>query len=184
MFHPFEQIESERRCRYFYVFFAATLLMMLVMNWISAPLNTSAAPYGIVSFEFAGKLDKAQAMMASWNTQGMTRAAFIQGLDFLFPLVYSSAIGLACVMAGGVLQRRNWPLVGLGNTLAWGLWLAAGLDYIENIGLTALLFGVESDGWAMLSMACATLKFLLIFLGMVYALYGLMVRLAIAKPSA
>jgi hypothetical protein len=122
--------------------------------------------------------------MVSWNTQGMIRAAFIQGLDFLFPLVYSSAIGLGCVMAGGVLQVRKWPLAGLGNTLAWGLWLAAGLDYIENIGLTVILFGAGSDGWALLSMVCATLKFLLIFLGMVYALYGLMVRLAIAKPPA
>jgi hypothetical protein len=184
MKHPFDRIKPERRGRYFYVFFAATLLLMVVMNWISAPLNTPAAPYGIVSFEFAGKLDRAQAMMASWNTQGMIRAAFIQGLDFLFPLVYSSAIGLGCVMAGAVLQGHKWPLAGLGSVLAWGLWLAAGLDYIENIGLTALLFGAESDGLAMLSMGCAVVKFLLIFLGMVYALYGLMIRLAIAKPSA
>ena len=114
----------------------------------------------------------------------MVRAAFIQGLDFLFPLVYSSAIGLGCLMAGGVLQVRKWPLSRLGGMLAWGLWLAAGFDYIENFALTALLFGTEGATWAMLSTVCATVKFLLIFLGMVYALYGLMIRLVIAKPGS
>lgn len=182
MIHPFQHIRVDRRIKYLIVFLAGTLFLMLMMNAIGEPLNTQEAPYGIVSFEFAGSLEKAQAIMSSWGAQGMVRAAFIQGLDFLFPLVYSSAIGLGCVMASEGLQRRKWPLAGLGDVLAWGLWLAAGLDYLENIGLTALLFGAGNDGWAILAAICAVFKFLFIFFGMVYALYGLVVRLAIAKP--
>ena len=184
MKHPFEQIKPERRGNYFCAFLIATLLLMAVMNWVGAPLNTADAPYGIVSFEFAGRMAKAQAMMSSWGADGMQRAAFIQGLDFLFPLVYSNAIGMACIMATSVLQGRKWPLAGLGGALAWGLWLAAGFDYIENTALTALLFGTGGTAWALLSTVCATVKFTLIFLGMVYALYGLMIRLVIAKPGS
>lgn len=183
MTHAFERIKPERRSRYFYVFLIATLLLMVVMNWIGAPLNTEEAPYGIVSFEFVTNWDEAQAIMTSWGEDGLVRAAFIQGLDFLFPLVYSSAIGLGCVMASGILQGRRWPLAGSGGMLAWGLWLAAGFDYVENVALTSLLFGAQGDGWAMLSTFCASVKFLIIFLGLVYTLYGLMIRLVIAKPD-
>jgi hypothetical protein len=184
MIQPFERIKPERRVKYFIPLLLTTLLLMAVMNWIGGPLNTTEAPYGIVSFEFAGTMQKAQAMMASWGSAGVVRAAFIQGLDFLFPLVYSSAIGLGCIMAGVVLQGRKWPLAGLGGALAWGLWLAAGFDYVENIALTALLFEAGGTGWAMLSTVCAVVKFGLIFVGMVYALYGLMIRLAISKTRS
>ncbi|MBN2146380.1 MAG: hypothetical protein JW726_03285 [Anaerolineales bacterium] len=182
MRHPIERIEPEQRTKYFIPLLVGTLLLMAVMNWIGAPLNTAAAPYGIVSFEFATTAHNAQAILESWGAPGQIRAAFIQGLDFIFPLVYSSAIGLGCLLAGSVLQRRRWPLAGLGNGLAWGLWQAAGFDYVENIALTALLFGIGGSGWAMLSAVCALVKFLLIFIGMVYALYGLVIRLVIAKP--
>jgi len=181
MTHPFERIKPERRSTYFYVSLAGTLLLMVVMNWIGSPLNTGAAPYGIVSFEFAATMHKAQAMMESWGRLGLVRAAFIQGLDFLFPLVYSSAIGLGCIMAAGVLQRHGWPLANMGTTLAWGLWLAAGFDYIENIALISILFGAQGATWSSLATICAFVKFLLIFLGMVYALYGLLIRLFIPK---
>ena len=184
MIHPLVSIKPERRISYFIPLLAGALWLIIVMNIIGAPLNTTQAPYGIVSFEFAGTLAKAEAMMASWGAGGITRAAFIQGLDFLFPLVYSGAIGLGCIMAGGVLQGRKWPLAGLGGACAWGVWLAAGLDYIENVALTALLFGAAGDGWAMLAALCAVVKFLLIFLGMVYALYGLVIRMVIAKPGS
>lgn len=183
MTHPFERIKPERRNGYFYVLLAGTLLLMVTMNWIGAALNTTSAPYGIVSFEFAGTSEKAQAIMESWGEAGRGRAAFIQGLDFLFPLVYSSAIGLGCLMAGGVLRGRNWPLAGLGAVLAWGQWLAAGFDYAENIALTALLFGAQATGWAIFATICAAVKFLLVFAGLVFACYGLVIRLVIPKSE-
>lgn len=181
--HPFETIRPEKRRGIFLPLLAGTLLLMLVMNGIGAVLNTEPARYGIISFEFAASQAKAQAMIESWGTAGLVRAAFVQGLDFLFPLVYASALSLGCLMAGDVLAVRKWPLAGAGRTLAWGIWLAAGLDYVENIGLTLLLLGKGGDVWAMLAAVCAALKFGLIFLGLVYAMNGLTIHLAIPKPK-
>jgi hypothetical protein len=122
-------------------------------------------------------------MMESWGNEGMVRAAFIQGLDFLFPLVYSGALGLACVIAGEALRRRSWLLAGVSGMLAWGMWLAAGADYLENVALTALLFGGDWAGLAMLATLCAVIKFGLVFLGMVFALYGLVIKLVVPVTS-
>ena len=183
MKHPFENIPPLRRRSLFLILLAGTLLIMLVMNSVGGPLNTQAAPYGIVSFEFAATQEKAQAMIASWGAEGRVRAAFIQGMDFLFPLAYASAISLGCVMAGSVLAGRKWPLAAAGSRLAWGIWLAAGLDYIENIVLTAILLGAGADGWAMVAAVCAAVKFGLIFFGMAYALYGWVIHLAVPGPA-
>jgi hypothetical protein len=179
--HPFEYLQPERRRGIFLILLAGTVLLMLMMNWIGVPLNTEAAPYGIVSFEFARTEEKAQDILASWGSEGQIRAAFIQGLDFLFPLVYASAISLGCIMTGEVLQARKWPMTGVSVLLAWGIWLAAGLDYIENLGLTAILLGVEGSIWAPMAALCALIKFGLIFLGLAYMLYGMVVRLVIPK---
>lgn len=183
MTHPFEHIRDERRGKYFYGFLAGTVVIMLAMNLIGGSLTTTEAPNGIISFEFAGSAEKARAIIEAWGQEGLVRAAFVQGLDFLFPLAYAGAISMGCILAGGALKSRNWPLARVGGTLAWGIWLAAGLDYIENMALTALLFGAIETGWAMLAAICAGIKFLIIFAGMVYALYGLIIRLTISKSS-
>jgi hypothetical protein len=182
--HPCEHIQPKRRPGIFLILLAGTILIMLVMNLVGAPLNTQAAPYGIVSFEFSRTEEQAQAILASWGSDGQIRAAFIQGLDFLFPLVYAGAISLGCIMAGEVLQARKWPLARVSGLLAWGMWLAAALDYIENIGLTSMLLGAEGSIWAPLAALCALIKFGLIFLGLAYTLYGLVVRLVVPKNRA
>jgi hypothetical protein len=181
MLHPLARIKPERRGYYFYPLLIGTVLIMAIMNYVGLPLNTVAAPSGIVSFEIAATPERAQQMLDSWNTNARTRAAFIQGLDFLFPWVYSSALALGCSMAGDVLRSRKLPLAGLGNALAWGQWAAAGFDYIENVALVILLFGTAASPWPQIAALCAGIKFVLIFLGLAYAFYGLAMRLVKIK---
>lgn len=184
MTHPLERIKPERRGYYFYPLLAATVLIMLAMNLIGLPLNTPSAPSGIVSFEVAATPSRAQVILDSWGEAARVRAAFIQGLDFLFPWVYSTAIGLGCILAGGVLRHRNWPLAGLGGWLAWGLWLGALFDYIENIALVALLLGPVVSPWPQIAWVCAVVKFAMIFLGLAYALFGLAARIAVKTANS
>jgi hypothetical protein len=160
------------------VLLAGTALIFAVMGAAGAPLNTSQAPNGIVSFEFAWNIENAEAMLASWDSQARMRAGFIQGLDFLFLLVYSSAIGLGCLVSAAVLQRLGWPLAAAGRWLAWGLWLAALFDFVENVALVMLLFGQAAPEWPPLAGVCASAKFGLIFAGLVYIFYAGAVRLA------
>ena len=123
-------------------------------------------------------------MLDSWDNAAKIRAAFIQGLDFLFPLVYSTSVALGCLLTAGVLASRRWPLAGLGAPLAWGLWAAAALDYVEYIALVVLLFTPPASPWPQIAAVCAALKFALLFLGLVYCFLGLAVRLTPpAKPA-
>ena len=176
MLHPLEHITPARRGHYFYPLLALALLIMAVMNWVGLPLNTPAAPTGIVSFEVAGTPARAAEMLASWNADARARAAFIQGLDFLFPAVYSTAVGLGCIMAAGALAERKLPLAGRGRSLAWGQWAAALFDYVENIALVVLLFGPTASPWPQVAAVCATIKFGLLFAGLAYGFYGLAMR--------
>ena len=177
MIHPLEKIPPARRSCLFFTLLALSILLLLVMNFTGAPLNTPAAPQGVVSFEFAATPDRAQAMLDSWAPEAKIRAGFIQGLDFLFPPVYATTAALGCVMAAGVLQRRGQSAARLGRWLAWGLWVAAVLDYIENIGLLILLFGHVQAPYPQIAAACAGIKFALLGAGMVYAFYGLAFKL-------
>ncbi|MBN2146630.1 MAG: hypothetical protein JW726_04540 [Anaerolineales bacterium] len=176
--HPLTRIPIDLRRRFFYILLALTLVIMLVMNFAGLPLNTPAAPLGIVSFEVAGTPQNAQAMLDSWEG-ALQRAAFIQGLDFLFPLVYSSMLAIGCLMSAATLQASGWPLAKLGAGLAWGQWLAALFDYVENIALVILLFAPAAvSPWPQVATVCAFLKFALILLGMVYGFFGLAARWA------
>lgn len=170
------------RARWFQALLALSLAMLALMGWIGSPLTTPAAPQGIVSFEFAWSEQQTQAMLDSWPAETQLRAAFIQGLDFLYLLVYGAAFGLGCLLSAEVLQARRWPLAGAGLALAWGMALAAGFDFVENIGLTLALFGWVASPWPQIAAICAGLKFALLFAALVYLFYGLAARFA-AQPG-
>lgn len=178
MAHPFENTPPERRTSLFWASFVASLIIIFIFAVIGKPLNTPAAPSGIVSYELAGSVAQAQAMLDSWDQTARLYAAFGLGFDYLFMLAYSSAIGLGCIIAAGALRKHAWPLAQLGGLLAWGQWLAAGFDAIENLALTVILLVNVASPWPELARWCATVKFILIFLGLVYAFLGLSVSLA------
>jgi hypothetical protein len=168
--------------RRFSLYLVFTVVVMVALNWVSAPLTTDQARSGIISYEFARTPEQAAKVLSSWSPQVKLRAAFSLGLDYLFMPLYAITIGLACRMASGVLSSRRWPLAFFGGWLAGGLWLAAGLDAIENIALTALMFGSQERFWPMMAFLCASIKFFLIFSGLVYTFLGLAVRLIIKEP--
>jgi hypothetical protein len=104
-------------------------------------------------------------------------------LDYLFMPLYAFTISLACRWAGGVLARQRLPLSSSADWLAGGLWLAAGLDALENLALTALLFGSQQSFLPLIAFLSACVKFTLIFIGLVYAFFGLVIRLVMKMPA-
>ena len=78
-------------------------------------------------------MPKAQAIIDAWNETDRIRAGFSLGFDYLYMPVYSTTIALACVLAAGVLKSKAWRSIGV--LLAWGLWIAAIFDAIENVAL-------------------------------------------------
>jgi hypothetical protein len=168
---PFEKNKS-----IFWALFLFTLAVMFCLNLVGKRLITPAAPYGIISFELAGSVEKAQQIIDSWDQDARLYAAFSLGFDYLFMVLYSTTIALACLWGGRVLQIRNMPGNISGILLAWGLWLAAVLDGIENIALSLSLFTTPSAPWPQVAQISAILKFVLIFLGLIFTFFALIVR--------
>ncbi|MFZ0534391.1 MAG: hypothetical protein WAM09_14535 [Anaerolineales bacterium] len=183
MSHPLEQLKPAQQKSLFIPLLILTIFIMVTMNIIGLPLNTPVAPSGIVSFELAFSPTHAQQIILSWNAQSQLRAAFLQGLDFLFPLVYSVALGLGCILTSHVLAGRGKPFSMIGAALAWGLWIAALCDYIENIALVVLLFGRVVSPYPEIAGFCALIKFTLILAGIAYILYGLLMRVLPLKST-
>jgi hypothetical protein len=182
MSHPFNALPAKQRKPVFLVLLLVTLLLMLAMNYIGSPLVTGQAPYGIVSYELAGSLEQSAGILASWDAEARLHAAFSLGFDYVFMLFYSTTIGFACAWAAEILQLRGWPGSRWGLPLAWGQWLAAIFDAVENLALTIFLFGALASPWPQIARICALLKFALIFLGILYALYGFAAS-RVTKPA-
>lgn len=145
-----------------------TLALFIALLLINEPLQTYAAPKGIVSLEMAGTLDRANEILASWNDSAVSWAKTSLWLDFVFAPAY--------VLTLLLLTRhlsRDRPGVRERTVSRWvrGLFIGAGTcDVAENI---ILLNNIESPGESM-SLA-ATLFALAKFTGLLLGLAGLVI---------
>ena len=172
--HPFEIVPSGSRNAALVLFLALALICLLVFFFVlDPPLRTALSPLGIVSFELAWTVETASAIMGAWDYPTSLYAAFGLGFDFLFMLSYACAVGLGTLWAA---RRMGARLSDLGKWLGWGVLLAALLDALENIFLFTIMTRGNYPPFALLASIVASLKFLLLFCGICYALMGLFVR--------
>jgi hypothetical protein len=167
---PLDFIPAHRRIALFRLFLVLTLALFAVFNLLDQPVRTPAAPGGIVSFELARTPEAAAAMLASWGKSARLSVAFGLGLDFLFMPVYATALGLSIMIAAD--KRRGWFWSALGKALAWGAFLATGFDAVENISLFYILQNGAFSPAPQIAFWCASAKFILLTLGVSYALAG------------
>ena len=185
MRHPLERIDERRRGPAFGALIILTLLMMGVLTALTQSLRDRGKVRflgreygGIVGLELAGEADDARELIGSWEETDRAAAAASVGLDYPFILLYSSTLGLGCLMAGDRLRASGWPLAGAGRWLAWGQSVAGILDAVENVALLAMLIGAVASPWPRLAQVCAVPKFLLVAAGIVYGAAGLVARAA------
>ena len=180
--HPFEWLshsEQKRACVPLVVF---TLVVMAGLQALGGPLKTEVAPAGIVSFELVGELSEAQSMVESWGQKGQVYAGLNLGLDYLFLVVYASAIGLGCVLMSRRLSEQIELMGTLGVVMAWGQLAAGLLDGIENYTLIQVLLGSEQRLWPVVARWCAVPKFLIVAAGLVHIVIGgMMVVVGVRK---
>ena len=155
-----------------------TVLCLPLMALASGRLTTPLTPRGIVDLELAGTEQRARTVLAAWDSAAKRRAVLAVRLDFLFLLVYSTAISVACMLAAGRLAHKP-QMARAGRALAWLQWGAGLLDAIENTALLQILHGRIQQPWPEIARACALPKFALVALGLLYALYGWLA----GKPS-
>lgn len=133
-------------------------------------LQNDTVPQGIVSYEFAGDLATATAMIERWGESGRILASFHLGFDYLFLVLYSFTISLACAMLATHLAPNYRLWVKFGVCIAWAQPLAALLDAIENAALYNLLMGSQNEQLPQIAWYSAALKFAIVIAGLLYAL--------------
>ena len=170
--HPFEWIKETSQSRVFFVWLIVTVGVVAGMQLLGKPLVTNAAPAGIVSFEFAGDVAGAQAIMASWRHELRVLAGLNLGFDYVFMIAYGGAIGLGCVLVAQRWNEEQNKFRLIGYLLAWGSIAAAVLDAVENYALIRMLLGSLKSMWPVVAKWCAGVKFVLVGLGLLYILGG------------
>lgn len=145
----------------------------------SGNLSTENIPYGIVSLELAGTTSKVHAILKSWTDKGIAIQNVLKSvqIDNVFLFVYSTTLALICVMAASVWESRGLLNQNFGLLLAWGQWVAALLDLIENFALETMLKGRVEAPFPQVAAICAIPKFILILAGVSYGLLAVVFQL-------
>ena len=187
MHHPLEFVSEQYRKRFFFAFLFLTIVLFAIFRVLDQPLQTSAAPNGIVSFELAGSPLQAQAITDEWERSSLLLsevvgqpnpdivnipyvfAAFGLGIDYLFMPLYSFALAFGTLLAMG--KHSGW-LKSLGAVAGYGAFAAALFDAVENYALFQVLLGRVYSPYPEIAYHCASLKFGLLIFGLLYALAG------------
>lgn len=169
MRHPLEFVPIEKRKPLFLTLLALTLILFAVFRVLDAPLRTSAAPKGIVSFEFAWSPGVSVEIVNSWSEYARLMAAFGLGLDYLFMPIYALTLSLGILLAAG---RHPGAFARLGAWMGWAALAAPLFDAVENYGLLHSLLSQLFSLWPFVASVCAAVKFSLLLIGLAYALIG------------
>lgn len=181
MRHPFQEIPFGTASIVLVLLVAIALLIAWQLNQIGQPLKIQGiAPQGILSLEFALTAEKAKQIVEAWSKANvLDQAIKLQWIDFLFMAAYSTALSLACIWSTKLLPGFDSRWLGVGIALAWGQWVAAMFDAIENLCLFPFLYGTAKDGMplALVAAVSAGLKFGLIGLGIIYFVLSVGIKL-------
>ena len=187
MRHPLENIPDPYRRRLFFTFLLLTLSLFAVLRVLDRPLQTPAAPNGIVSFELAGSPLRAQEITGEWKripllvsaVAGQANpdivnipyafAAFGLGIDYLFMPLYALALGLGTLLAAG--RHGGW-FRSLGAVAGYGAFAAALFDAVENYALFLILLNRLYSPYPEIAYYCASIKFSLLIFGLLYSVAG------------
>lgn len=157
----------------------------MILTWIDGRLKHTGGP-GIVGLEFAGSLERVEEIQAEWGGHGEYLARLSLWIDFGFMASYGALFALACATVRDFAAERELKRLAAVGVVAPACAIGAALfDVAENALWLLILGGHAGDGAAAIATACASLKFALIAVAIVYSLVGLVVwlRLRRAQPA-
>lgn len=172
MKHPYESLSPLLLRRLYWTSLGLTLAIAAVLQGLVAEFtgNTPGQPaaYTIIHLEFAGTMERAQAIMSSWGPENCERIIMQTYVDYVFLLTYPQAIALGILAV--LRNSRNRRLLIGGRLLAWLQWLAGLLDAVENAALIALLKGNTAAWLAPLAWWSAVPKFAIVLAGIMFVI--------------
>jgi hypothetical protein len=147
-------------------------------------LRNETSPRGIVDLELAGSRSWANRIMEAWGPPLWRKAIVGLYVDFLFIVLYSNVLAIAviCSAISWESTTLGW-LSTAGIVIAWLQWVAGGFDVVEDVLLLRMLHERErrernTSQWVpRVATMSAVLKFVLIWVGVLYALSFPIVKL-------
>ena len=115
---------------------------------------------GIIALELAPLETYTNYIVGGWSDAGMKAAVRLQQQDDPWIPIYTATLALGCCLAG---TRKRWM---------YGSILAGICDLIENRAINRMLAGETVQPWPAISSTFATIKFVLIFVAVIYTLRG------------
>jgi hypothetical protein len=155
----------------------AMVMFDVVILILDQKMKDAGGP-SILGFEFAGSEQRAAQIMAEWGDSGRDYARWSLWIDFGFMLSYGAFFTLAAIATRDFAREnglRGLAAVGIVAPLCAAS--AAIFDAGENVFLLLTLGGHGGSLGPPIAAACASLKFLLITLAIVYVVWGLAIRL-------
>jgi hypothetical protein len=145
---------------------AVTLFFFLLLRYQGADLIRPYSPKGIVSLEMSPSADATAAILSGWEDDGLTSKTRQNILiDFLFIPFYAM---LFYTLAGSISVRMKGKAATAGVLLAFFSLIAGLLDAFENILMLLATYGIYNDLSAVLTTFFASMKFLLLFIALLY----------------
>lgn len=162
----------------------AVVVFDIVLLLIDQRLEATGGP-SILGLEFAGSATRAHQIMAEWGDHGSYLARLSLWIDFGFMLSYGTFFALAGFATCDFAKERGYrALARAGVAAPYCAMAAAVFDVAENVVWLLVLGGHGGDIGPPFATTCASLKFLLIGIAIMYAVWGLAVRFSSRRHRA
>ncbi len=146
------------------------LVLFVALGVLDQRLEQTGGP-GIIPFEVAGSLKRAQEILADWGPDGRDTARLSLWLDFPFLAAYGAFLALAVAALRDLAARRGWRRLAPARALVvLPVIGAAGLDALENLFLLLTISEHGGSTSPRLAAIFAALKFALLGATVVYIL--------------
>jgi len=153
---------------------AATIAFNLALAWIDNRLGRTGGP-SILGLEFAGNLEAVEEIQAEWGAHGEYLARLSLWIDFGFMAAYGAFFALAGATVRDFAREQGLRRLAAVGVVAPACAVAAALfDVAENVLWLLVLGGHLGEPAPAIATACASLKFVLIAVAILYSLTGLL----------
>ena len=176
MWHPFNYIPRSWRI-------PVLVLLVALTSVVGCQTQQPLDSFRMIALELAPTTKAAEIIIQTWKAVdfNLSAAHLLQYWDNYFILCYSTSLALACVFIADWLYSLETRANFHGKLLAWLMWVAGILDYVENHAINKMLDGSIETRWVKLSSGSASVKFALIATGLIYFFSGLFVGLVRRK---
>lgn len=172
-----------RRTKTLIVLGGATIVLNLLLAWIDERLKATGGP-GIIGLEFAGSLGQVREIQAEWGAHGEYLARLSLWIDFAFMASYGAFFALVGVAVRNFAASRDLRRLAAVGVVAPACAVGAALfDVVENVLWLLILGGHLGDPAPGIATACASVKFALIAVAILYALAGLFAWLRLRRRA-